>query len=213
MCSLQARARRSTRRTKSTPTSSRCSSRQGCHQYAGMISGTRTPLCCCPRHSPNLCSEVARTRVGATNPRPLHSLDTLDGSYDRRGYGGGVGLATAANPRTSLPRSSLFSSHLQGKRRADERTRTADLVSLRVIHQALQWVHVLANPASLRGFLCSGLLRVAPYCVPGGVRVVSGIRSNIPLIIKSFSQGAERLPCIQCSRHSAARSYDRFGCS
>jgi integrase len=32
---------------------------------------------------------------------------------------------------------------------------------------------MLANPAYLSGFLCSGLLRVAPYYVPGGIRVVS----------------------------------------
>jgi len=35
-------------------------------------------------------------------------------------------------------------------------------------------VQRLANPACLGGFLCYGLLGVAPYCVPGGVRVVSG---------------------------------------
>jgi len=29
----------------------------------------------------------------------------------------------------------------------------------------------LAKPAYLGGFLCSGLLRVAPYCAPGGIRV------------------------------------------
>jgi hypothetical protein len=34
-------------------------------------------------------------------------------------------------------------------------------------------VHRLANPAYLSRFLFSGLLRVAPYCVPGGIRVVS----------------------------------------
>jgi len=43
--------------------------------------------------------------------------------------------------------------------------------SLRVIHQAL---HGAANTAFLSGFLCCGLPRVAPYCAPGGVRVVSG---------------------------------------
>jgi hypothetical protein len=32
----------------------------------------------------------------------------------------------------------------------------------------------LANTAFLGSFLCSGLLRVAPYCAPGGIRVVSG---------------------------------------
>src|SRR5215211_6291341 len=34
----------------------------------------------------------------------------------------------------------------------------------------------IANPAYLGDLLCSGLLRVAPYCVPGGIRVVSGAR-------------------------------------
>jgi hypothetical protein len=35
-------------------------------------------------------------------------------------------------------------------------------------------VHGIANAAYLVGFLCSGLLRVAPYCVPGGITLVSG---------------------------------------
>src|SRR5215210_2597890 len=43
--------------------------------------------------------------------------------------------------------------------------------SLRVIGQALQGV---ANPPYLKGLLFSGLLRVAPYCVLGGIRLVSG---------------------------------------
>jgi hypothetical protein len=34
-------------------------------------------------------------------------------------------------------------------------------------------LHELAKPAFPGGFLCSGLLRVAPYCVPGGIKVVS----------------------------------------
>ena len=34
-------------------------------------------------------------------------------------------------------------------------------------------VQRLAKPVFLGHFLCSGLLGVAPYCVPGGVRVVS----------------------------------------
>ena len=38
----------------------------------------------------------------------------------------------------------------------------------------------LAKPLYLGGFLCSGLLRVAPYCVPGGVRVVSILPSYPP---------------------------------
>src|SRR5215217_3467639 len=34
-------------------------------------------------------------------------------------------------------------------------------------------LHELANPALLSRFLFSGLLRVAPYCVLSGIRVVS----------------------------------------
>src|SRR3712207_5936863 len=34
-------------------------------------------------------------------------------------------------------------------------------------------VQGVAITAFLGGFLCSGLLRVTPYCAPGGVRVVS----------------------------------------
>src|SRR5215210_1359369 len=34
-------------------------------------------------------------------------------------------------------------------------------------------LHEVANPAYTGGFLCSGMLRVAPYCARGGVRVVS----------------------------------------
>jgi hypothetical protein len=34
-------------------------------------------------------------------------------------------------------------------------------------------MHSLAIPPYLKWFLCSGLLRFAPYCAPGGVRVVS----------------------------------------
>src|SRR5215211_6626633 len=56
------------------------------------------------------------------------------------------------------------------KPRADEQTRTADLISLRVIIHALQ---ELANPAYLSRFLFSGLPRIAPYCATGGIRVVS----------------------------------------
>src|SRR5829696_2440396 len=45
--------------------------------------------------------------------------------------------------------------------------------SLRVIGQALQGCAGGANPVYLSDFLCPGLLSVAPYCVPGGSRVVS----------------------------------------
>ena len=48
--------------------------------------------------------------------------------------------------------------------------------SLRVIHHALLRFAGVANPAYLGRILCCGLLRVAPYCAPGGIRVVSKVR-------------------------------------
>jgi hypothetical protein len=39
-------------------------------------------------------------------------------------------------------------------------------------------VQGVANPAYLEGFPFSGLLRIAPYCAPGGVRVVSKARGE-----------------------------------
>src|SRR5215207_5776625 len=64
----------------------------------------------------------------------------------------------------------LTNSQIDTEPRADERTRTADLISLRVIGQALQGV---ANAAYLEGFPFPALLRVAPYYVPGDIRAVS----------------------------------------
>jgi hypothetical protein len=43
----------------------------------------------------------------------------------------------------------------------------------------------VANAAYLRGFLVSALPSVAPYCVPGGVRVVSkgyGLHIAVPFM-------------------------------
>jgi hypothetical protein len=57
--------------------------------------------------------------------------------------------------------------------------------SLRVIHQPLQGVAGACKSRIFRGLLCSGLLSVAPYCAPGGVRVVSkdkGLRIAVPLV-------------------------------
>src|SRR5919107_1069221 len=38
----------------------------------------------------------------------------------------------------------------------------------------------LANPVYLKGFLCSALPCIAPYCVPGGIRVVSASAAELP---------------------------------
>jgi hypothetical protein len=55
--------------------------------------------------------------------------------------------------------------------RADERTRTADLISLRVIGHVLQGLAQECKSPYLSRFLFSRLPRVAPYCVPGGISV------------------------------------------
>jgi hypothetical protein len=64
------------------------------------------------------------------------------------------------------------------KRRADERTRTADLISLRVIGHVLQGCagdckYRISKPLSL---LCHA--QCCSYCVPGGIRVVSVVRRS-----------------------------------
>ena len=56
-------------------------------------------------------------------------------------------------------------------RRAD--SNRLPLLQLRVIHQVLQAFAQDCKSRISSRFLCSGLLRVALYCVPGGVRVVS----------------------------------------
>jgi hypothetical protein len=115
---------------------------------------------------------------------------TLPGHLLRQ-YQGAVAAITrgcekaASSPLPSLPaRHSAYkgqsphasSRRSRRRRRADERTRTAFPCSLRVITQPLQGV---ANTPYLKGFLCCALPRVAPYCVPSGVRVVSNrLRNN-----------------------------------
>jgi hypothetical protein len=57
-------------------------------------------------------------------------------------------------------------------------------------------VQEVANPAFSGGFLCSGLPHVAPYCVPGGVRMVSnGIDTfslDSPLNLARSAQGLQK---------------------
>ena len=45
--------------------------------------------------------------------------------------------------------------------------------SLRVIGHVLQGFAWGCKSPFLGGFFCTGLLSVAPYCAPGGIRVVS----------------------------------------
>jgi hypothetical protein len=62
---------------------------------------------------------------------------------------------------------------MERKKRGDERTRTADLISLRVIIHALLGIaqaykYCISKPVPFCTLPC-----VAPYCVRGGVRIVS----------------------------------------
>ena len=62
-------------------------------------------------------------------------------------------------------------------------------------------LHGLANPGYLGRFFFSGLLRVAPYCFPGGIRMVSkGYRGCIEAAV----QRAIFL-CSHCSRSARGR--------
>src|SRR5215213_4892277 len=60
-------------------------------------------------------------------------MDSQHGKARRQQHGRGFGLATAAKPSIILPGAFLFLQDLQEKKRADKRTRTAGLISLRVI--------------------------------------------------------------------------------
>ena len=62
---------------------------------------------------------------------------------------------------------------------------------------------MVANPAFLEGFPFSGLLSVAPYCVPGGVRVVS-IRHHIRLKLLSISGSRRSTSAKACSWKSVS---------
>jgi hypothetical protein len=64
------------------------------------------------------------------------------------------------------------------KKRVDERTRTAFLLITSDASGVGGGLRRVANAAYLEGFLFSGLLHVAPYCAPGGVRVVSSVVST-----------------------------------
>ena len=67
-----------------------------------------------------------------------------------------------------------FSASLSPLWRADERTRTADLISsYECAVRRCRGLHEVANPPYLSLFHFSTLLRVAPYCARSGIRVVS----------------------------------------
>jgi hypothetical protein len=55
-------------------------------------------------------------------------------------------------------------------------------------------MHRVANLPFLGGFLFSGLLRVAPYCVRGGVRVVSKVVRSLNVFKSLLPEVAGRSP-------------------
>jgi hypothetical protein len=90
-------------------------------------------------------------------------------------------LGTADKAPYTCTGSILFLWVLQVKKRADERTRTADLISLRVIGHTL---HGCAAVCTLRismgvSFLCIAACSTE-FCAPGGVRVVSSSDNDAP---------------------------------
>src|SRR5215204_2666547 len=96
-------------------------------------------------------------------------MDSHHGKARRRRHGRGFGLATAAKFSIFLLKTFLFLRLLQAKRRADERTRTADLISLRVIGHVLQgfaeaWKSSIPKRFSLLWFAaCCTVLRSRWY--------------------------------------------------
>jgi hypothetical protein len=76
-----------------------------------------------------------------------------------------------------------------GIRRADERTRTAyPSSSYECSVTRCRGLHRVANPTFLGGFLCSVLQVVAPFCAPGGIRVVSKEMRSCSTIVISRNE-------------------------
>jgi glyoxylase-like metal-dependent hydrolase (beta-lactamase superfamily II) len=71
-------------------------------------------------------------------------------------------------------------------------------------------VHGVANAAYLGDFLFSGLLRVARYCVPGGIRVVSKGRQCIDGPNPSMT--LEMRPAMQCIKRLADLDVETIFC-
>ena len=71
-------------------------------------------------------------------------------------------------------------------------------------------VQRIANDAYLGDFLFSGLLRVAPYCVPGGIRVVSNGRQCIDGPNPSMT--LEMRPAMQSIRRLANLDVETIVC-
>jgi hypothetical protein len=92
------------------------------------------------------CSEARALREQLTLGRYSHGIP-LDGLGYRRGHGRGLRLKSTADkaPNTNIgvfP----FLQDLQAKKRADERTRTADLISLRISSDVFPALAGVRNP-------------------------------------------------------------------
>ena len=109
--------------------------------------------------------------------RLRHSRRTLQPLVARL-WGPGSGVSKRSQQLTEGFTLSEYSAYLSRLWRADERARTAHLPSLRVIIRAFLEYAGNCRCRIFRGVPFPALLLVAPYCVPGGVRVVSGGRGS-----------------------------------
>ena len=127
------------------------------------------------RHSkPLALPETSPASSGARQhnhgPRPLLALDSQHGKSRRQQHGRGVGIESTVDKASDKNIGGFPFCGVCRKTREPTSGFEPLYCSLRVIIHALQGI---ANPAFLIRFLCSVLPCVAPYCVPGGVKVVS----------------------------------------
>ena len=126
--------------------------------------------------APTVCSAVPKSslsmgaeRLGATDNllfsgSGLYPVETIQGFFAQGRLASNWHQESRAGTQLTLPHR-VFPLQIRTKKGADERTRTADLTSLRVIIRCCRGLHDVANPVYLSGFLFSALPRVAPYCV------------------------------------------------
>ena len=103
---------------------------------------------------------------------------------------------TAANPPSLVPKALIFLWYLQEKKRADERTRTADLLITSEKSEVakhcsgLLW---LAESPYLSGIFFTGLHAIASHCALGDVEVMYGLaRRGLPRLY-SYAGRADAL--------------------
>jgi hypothetical protein len=118
------------------------------------------------------CSPVSCVRTQLSSPRNKQFTSSRPGTKWCQGVPG---------PNQDA-RYFTYSSHVSRKREPTSGLEPLTC-SLRVIGQALQGT---ANAAYIEGFPFPALPHVAPYCAPGGIRVVSISPSHLPNTVAHF---------------------------